>query len=94
MYIVFTYFTSFTGYEDAIFDFISNLHVQKSKFGRNIYQFGVKCRKKLTARSSWSFFSMSVCGLYNLNTTKVEVTTKIKKKIFTFPTSECNQYVN
>ena len=33
IYIVFTYFASFTGYEDDIFEFISDLHVQGSKFG-------------------------------------------------------------
>ena len=37
---------SFTGYEDDILDFISNLHVQKSKFGGKIYQFGGKSREK------------------------------------------------
>ena len=31
---VFIYFALFTDYEDDIFDVISNLHVQGSKFGR------------------------------------------------------------
>ena len=33
VYIVLKYFASFTGYEDDIFEVISNLHVQGSKFG-------------------------------------------------------------
>ena len=33
IYLVFTYFASFTDYEDDIFETISNLHVQRSKFG-------------------------------------------------------------
>ena len=33
IYIVFTYFASFTGYEDDIFEGISDLHVQGSQFG-------------------------------------------------------------
>ena len=39
IYIVFTYFASFTGYEDDIFDFFLNLHVQGSKFGGKFYKF-------------------------------------------------------
>ena len=35
IYLVFTYFESFTDYEDDIFEVISNLHVQGSKFGGN-----------------------------------------------------------
>ena len=42
IHIVFTYFASFTGYEDDIFVVISNLHVQGSKFGGNFYKFGKK----------------------------------------------------
>ena len=34
--IVFTYFASYTGYEDDILEIISNLHVQESKFGGQI----------------------------------------------------------
>ncbi len=37
---MFTYFASFTDYEDDIFEVISNLHVQGSKFGGKIYKFG------------------------------------------------------
>ena len=33
IYIVFKYYASFTGYEDDIFEVISNLHAQGSKFG-------------------------------------------------------------
>ena len=36
IYSVFTYFASFTDYEDDIFEFISNLHVQDFKFVRKI----------------------------------------------------------
>ena len=36
IYIVFTNLASFTGYEDDIFEVISNLHVQGSKFGENL----------------------------------------------------------
>ena len=39
IYIIFTYFASFTGDEDEIFEVISDLHVQESKFGRKIYKF-------------------------------------------------------
>ena len=35
IYKVLTYFASFTGYEDDIFEVILNLHVQWSKFGRH-----------------------------------------------------------
>ena len=35
-YIVFTYFASFTGYEDGNFEVISNLHIQGSKFGKKL----------------------------------------------------------
>ena len=34
--LVFTYFASFTDYEDDIFEVISNWHVQGSKFGDKI----------------------------------------------------------
>ena len=33
IYIVLKYFASFTGYEDDIFEGISNLNFQESKFG-------------------------------------------------------------
>ena len=45
IYIVFTYFASFTGYDDDILEVISNLHVQESKFGGIIYKFGGKSKK-------------------------------------------------
>ena len=47
IYIVFTYFASFTGYEDNIFKTISFLHVQGSKIGGKIVQFGKKSNKKI-----------------------------------------------
>ena len=39
IYIVFTYFASFTGYEDDMFEVISNLHILESKFGKNLDKF-------------------------------------------------------
>ena len=36
IYLVFRYFASFTHYEDDIFEVISNMHVQGSKFGGKI----------------------------------------------------------
>ena len=38
--VVLTCFASFTGYEDDIFEFISNLHVQGSKLGGKFDKFG------------------------------------------------------
>ena len=40
IYIVFTCTVSLTGYEDDIFEVISNLPVQGSKFGENFDKFG------------------------------------------------------
>ena len=40
------YFATFTGYEDDIFEVISNFHVQEFKFGGNIYKFRKKKKKK------------------------------------------------
>ena len=51
IYLVFTYSASFTDYEDDIFDVISNLHVQESKFGGKFFKFWGK-----SLRSSWSAF--------------------------------------
>ena len=42
IYLVVTYFASFTDYEDDIFEVISNLHVQGSKFGGKINKYGGK----------------------------------------------------
>ena len=47
IYIVFTYFASFTGYEGDISEVISNLHVQGSKFGRKFDKFGGKSFLKI-----------------------------------------------
>ena len=47
IYIVFTYFESFTGYEDDILKVISSLQVQESKFGGKIYKFGEKSFKTM-----------------------------------------------
>ena len=40
-------FASFTSYANYIFEVISNLHVQESKFGGQINKFGAKSFKKL-----------------------------------------------
>ena len=37
IYILFTYFASFIGYEDDILEVISNLHVPGAKFGRKSF---------------------------------------------------------
>ena len=42
IYLVFTYFALLTDYEDDIFECISNLHVQGSKFGGKINKVGGK----------------------------------------------------
>ena len=39
MYIVLTYFESFTGYEDDIFEDIFNLHFKRCKFGGTMDKF-------------------------------------------------------
>ena len=42
IYIIFTYFASFIGYEDDILEVISNLHIQVAKFGGKKDKFGGK----------------------------------------------------
>ena len=60
IYLVFTYFASFTDYEDDIFEGISNLHVQGPKFGGKIYKFCGKFKKKLNSTEFMEFvFSKS-----------------------------------
>ena len=49
IYLVFTYFALFTDYEDDIFEVISNLHVQGSKFGGKMTKFGGKSFKMLNS---------------------------------------------
>ena len=61
IYIVFTYFASFTSYEDEILEVISNLYVLESKFGGKNYKFGGKSFKKLNSAEFMEFvFSKSV----------------------------------
>ena len=44
----------------TFFLIISNLHVQESKFGKNIYKFGGKSKKNLNSAEFMEFvFSMS-----------------------------------
>ena len=58
--IVFTYLTSFTGYENDIFRVISYLHFQGSKIGGKMDQFGGKSKKKLNSTEFMEFvFSKS-----------------------------------
>ena len=62
--MVFTYFASFTGYEDDIFEVFSNLHVQGSKFGGKFDKFGRKSLKKLNSAEFMEFvFSKSGQGV-------------------------------
>ena len=62
--VLFTYFTSFTGYEDEIFEVISNLHVQGSKLGGNIDKFGGKSKNRLNSAEFMEFvFSKSASSL-------------------------------
>ena len=44
IYIVFTFFASFTDHEDDIFEVIFNLHVPGSNFGRKIDKIGRKSK--------------------------------------------------
>ena len=55
-----TYFASFTGYEDDIFEVISKLHLQGSKFGGKFEKFGNFFFFNLTSQSSWSLFFPSL----------------------------------
>ena len=50
-------------YEDAIFEVVSNLHVQGSKFGGKINKFGGKSFEKLNSTEFMEFvFSKSAMG--------------------------------
>ena len=61
--IVFTYFASFKGYEDDIYEVISNLQVLRCKFGGKMDQFGGKSFLKLNSVEFMKlFFSKSVQG--------------------------------
>ena len=42
IYILFTYFASFIGYEDELLEVISNLQVQGAKFGGKMVKYGGK----------------------------------------------------
>ena len=58
--IVFTYFASFTGYEDGILEVFSNLQVQEYKFGGKIDKFGGKSFKNFNSAEFMEFvFSKS-----------------------------------
>ena len=57
IYLVFTYFESFTDYDNDIFEGIFNLHIQGSKFGGKINKFGGKSFKKLNSTEFIEFVS-------------------------------------
>ena len=60
IFIVFTYFASFTGCEEDIFEVIYNLYGQGSKFGGNLDKFGGKSLRKLNSAEFMEFvFSKS-----------------------------------
>ena len=60
IYILFTYFASFIGYEDDIIEVISNFHIQGVKFGGKKNKFGRKSFKKLNFAEFMEFiFSKS-----------------------------------
>ena len=61
--LVFTYFALFTYYEDDIFEVISNLHVQGSKFGGKIKKFDRKSLKKVELHGVHGvrFFQVCIC---------------------------------
>ena len=56
IFIIFTYFTSFTGYEDDILSVISYLHVEGFKIGRKMDQFGGEKKKLNSAEFMELFF--------------------------------------
>ena len=60
IYIVFTYFASFTGYTDDIFKVFFYLHIHGSNIGRKMDQDGGKSKKNWTSRSLWSLFFLSL----------------------------------
>ena len=58
--MVFTYFASFTGYEEYICEVISNFHVEGSKFGAKFDKFSGKSFKLLNSAEFMEFvFSKS-----------------------------------
>ena len=63
IYLVFTYFALFTDYEDEILEVISNLHVQRSKFGGKIDKFDGKSKEKLNS-TKFMELVFSKSGLY------------------------------
>ena len=65
IYIAFTHFVSFTGYEDEIFEVISNLHIQQSKFGGKFYKFGrILFKMELRRVHGVCFFQFCWCACY------------------------------
>ena len=63
IYIVLTYFASFTGYEDYIFEVVSNLRVEGSQFGGKFDKFGEKSLNKIElCRVHGVFFQVCIGG--------------------------------
>ena len=63
IYIVFTYFAYFTGYEDDRFEVISNLHFQWSKFGEKYIFLIELCGVQLVFSSSSSLIPLTTFNL-------------------------------
>ena len=55
LHILFAYFASFIGYEDDFLEVISNLHVQRAKFGGKRDKFGGKSFKQLNSAEFMEF---------------------------------------
>ena len=67
IYIVLSYFASFTGYEDDIFEVIPNLHFRRTKHGGKFDKFGSKSLKKNLLRRVYEIFFFFSLGLVLLN---------------------------
>ena len=61
LYLVFTYFASFTNYKDDIFEGISNFHFQGSEFGEKNYKFGENLKKKVELNRVYGVCFFQVC---------------------------------
>ena len=63
IYIIFTYFASFIGFEEDILKVISNLHVQGAKFGRKKDIFGGQYLKNLNSAEYIAVNHLDPCFL-------------------------------
>ena len=96
IYLVFTYLALFLEYEDNIFEIISNLHIQGSKFGGKINKFGGKSKTKLNSPEFMGFvFSGSALGMQNTQGYHLPVSVPIlKRKLFNKSLKICNIMFN